>query len=446
MSATWLIIDFVLVFIGIALLIVRLKLNPALALLIGTIVLGLTTGVPMSDVVDGVNQGFGDLMAEVGLLISLGIIMGLLMSSYGAVQRIVEGILKLFGKKGSPFAFSLTLSTITPAIYFDVLLVLVAPIARRVAKSTGRPVASLAGPVSMGLAAGNALVIPGAAMLAYLGTIGMSAGDMLIPGFAVAIPTVALTTFLYIFAMEKLRWWKAPLDEDIPADDSEASVETPAEDVQLPSMGAALAPVLVVLVLIIAAIVAPLAGADLAFVEFLGSPVIALLMGVLTALVITVRRSGLRGQEEVVGKALETAGTILVVTAVAGSLGQIIASTGMKDVLAGLFEANAALPLVAVWFIAAVLRMAIGGQTVSGITAISIISPLVGTLGLPPALVVLAAGAGGCFGGQFSDNAFWMVRSLFGLTTRGTLKTYTLSQSMLSVVVLAVVLIVDIFV
>lgn len=443
-SAAWLIIDFVLVFVAIALLIVRLKLNPALALLLGTIVLGITTGIPLDDVVAGINEGFGSLMAEVGLLISLGVIMGLLMSSYGAVQRIVGGILKVFGTRGSPYAFGLTLSTVTPAIYFDVLLVLVAPIARRVARITGRPVASLAGPVSMGLAAGNALVIPGAAMLAYLGTLSLSPSDLLIPGFLVAVPSVALAIFLYVGAMERLRWWNPARDEE--AVDEQVLVEADPDETRLPSMPVALAPVLVVLVLIVAAIVAPLAGFDNAVVQFVGSPVIALLAGALTALVITALRSGLSGQADVVNKALETVGTILVVTAVSGSLGQIIAGTGMQDVLANLFEANSALPLLAVWFIAAVMRMAIGGQTVAGITAISIIAPLVDGLGLSPVLVVLAAGAGGIFGGQFSDNAFWMLRSLFGLSTRGTLKTYTLGQSMLSVIALLAVLGADIFV
>ncbi|MFE5292425.1 GntP family permease [Isoptericola sp. NPDC056618] len=446
-SAAWLIIDFVLVFVAIALLIVRLRLNPALALLLGTIVLGLTTGMSYDDVVTGINEGFGSLMAEVGLLISLGVVMGFLMSSYGAVQRIVQGILKVFGKRGSPYAFGLTLSTVTPAIYFDVLLVIVAPIARRVARITGRPVASLAGPVSMGLAAGNALVIPGAAMLAYLGTLSLSPSDILVPGFLVAIPSVALTIFLYLGAMERLRWWNPARDEEIVDERLEQEeAEAEPDDSHLPSMGAALAPVLVVLVLIVAAIVAPLVGIDNGVIGFLGSPVIALFAGALTALVITTRRSGLTGQSDVVNKALETVGTILVVTAVSGSLGQIIAGTGMQDVLSNLFEANSTLPLLAVWFIAAVMRMAIGGQTVAGITAISIIAPLVDGLGLSPVLVVLAAGAGGIFGGQFSDNAFWMLRSLFGLSTRGTLKTYTLGQSMLSVVALALVLVADIFV
>lgn len=446
MSTAWLIADFVFVFLAIALLIVKLKLNPAIALLLGTIFLGLTTGIPAMDVVAGINDGFGGLMVEVGLLISLGIIMGFLMSSYGAVQRIVEGILKIFGRKGSPFAFSLTLSSITPAIYFDVLLVLVAPIARRVAKRTGRPVASLAGPVAMGLAAGNALVIPGSAMLAYIGTLELSAADMLLPGFAVALPAIALTTVLYLFLIERMRWWDAARDEEPLLKEADAVADEATTSSQLPPMPLALAPVVVVLALIVAGIVAPLLGAGHTAFEFLGSPVIALLAGTLTALAITTARQGLTGQEEVTNKAFETVGTILVVTAVAGSLGTIIAETGIQEVLQQLFDANRTVPLLLVWVVAAVLRMAIGGQTVSGITAIGIIAPLIDPLGLSPVLVVLAAGAGGAFGGQFSDNAFWMTRSLFGLSTRGTLKTYTLAQSMLSVVVLAIVLLLDVVV
>lgn len=447
MSAIGLIVLFILVFVGIALAIVKARLNPAIALLGGTLVLGLASGMSFESIVSGVNDGFGSLMAEVGLLIALGVIMGTLMSSYGAVERIVGGIVKLFGAKGAPYAFSVTLSTITPSLYFDVLLVLVAPIARTVARRTGRPLASLAGPIAMGLAAGNALVIPGAAMLAYLGMLELSAGDMLIPGFLIAIPGIVLTTFLYILIMERLRWWKPALDEDLNAlHDDATDPDAPSDVSDKPSMLAAVAPVVVVLGLIVAAIITPLFGADIPVIDFLGSPVIALFAGTLTALTITIVRKGLAAQEAEINKSLETVGTILVVTAVAGSLGSIIAGTGMKDVLADFLSASSVVPLIAVWGIAASMRIAIGGQTVSGITAIGIMAPLIPDLGLSPILVVIAAGAGGCFGGQFSDNAFWMMRSLFGLTTRGALKTYTLAQSMLSIVVLVFVLVAALFV
>jgi GntP family gluconate:H+ symporter len=447
-STPWLIADYVVVFVAIAVLIVKARLNPALALLLGTIALGVTTGVSLEDVATGLNEGFGAVMAEVGLLIALGVIMGFLMSAYGAVQRMVEGIVGLFGRRGSPYAFGLTLSTLTPAIYFDVLLVLVAPIARRVAARSGRPVASLAGPVALGLAAGNALVVPGSAMLAYLGVLSLSPSDILVQGFAVAIPAAAISTFLYLWIIERLGWWNPERDEEPAAAGVDPALldETASGAAPLPSMATAVAPVVTVLVLILAGILAPKVGVELAILDFLGSPVIALLAGALVALAILVKRQGLLAQEQVVEKALETAGTILVVTAVAGSLGVIIGETGMQDVLADLFEANASLPLLLVWFVAAIMRMAIGGQTVSGLTAIGIIAPLVGDLGLSPVLVVLAAGAGGCFGGQFSDNAFWMLRSLFGLSTRGTLKTYTLAQSLLSVVTLVLVLVADVFV
>lgn len=443
MSATWLIVVFGVVFVSIAVAIVKLRLNPAISLLLGTIALGLAAGIAPQDLIESITFGFGDLMASVGLLISLGVMMGFLMSGYGAVHRIVDGVLRLFGKRGSPYAFGIALSSVTPSIYFDVLLVLVAPIARNTARITGRPVATTAGPVAMGLAAGNALVVPGAALLAYVGTMGTSVQSVLLPGFAIAVPAVAVTTWLYLTLIERFDWWNTAKDENL----SElAAAGDSAPDMKLPSMFTAVAPVLVVLLLIVGAIISEPLGMQNQVIDFLGSPVIALLIGTLTALGITTAKRGLAQQEKQISRALETVGTILVVTAVAGSLGEVIAGTGIRDVLSGLFSAGSALPLLVVWVVAALLRMAMGGQTVAGITAISIIAPLVGDLGVSPVMVVLAAGAGGIFGGQFSDNAFWMLRSLFGLSTRGALKTYTLAQSMLSVVVLLLVLRVNLFV
>ncbi|GAA0923785.1 gluconate permease [Pseudonocardia zijingensis] len=462
---TWLIGVYLVVFVGIALLIVRCRINPLIALLLGAIVLGLATGVSPADVVDGLNEGFGALMAEVGLLITLGVIMGMLMASYGAVERIVESILSLFGRRGSPYAFGVTLSSVTPSIYYDVLLVVVAPIARRVALLAGRPVASLAGPVALGLAAGNALVIPGSAMLAYLGQLSLDPGALLLPGFALAIPSAVLTVWLYVLVVERFGWWVPERDEEPAAaagDTASAVTAAPARAVRAEgataatttevrrreqlSLFTAIAPLLVVLVLVVAGIVLPNLGVTSPVLGMLGAPVIALLAGVLAALGIAVRRTGLDGQARIVEEALETVGTILAVTAVAGSLGVVIAATGIEDVLSGLFDANRAIPLLVIWLVAAIMRAAIGGQTVAGLTAIGIIGPVVTDLGLSPALVILAAGAGGCFGGQFSDNAFWMFRSLFGLSTRGTLKTYTLAQSMLSVVVLLLVVAADVVV
>lgn len=439
MSTPLLITAFVAVFAAIAVAIVRLRLNPAIALLLGAVVLGLITGQPLAELPGRITDGFGSLMAEVGLLIALGVVMGSLMTSYGAVQRIVESIVRLFGRRGSPYAFALTLSTITPAIYFDVLLLLVAPIARGIARRTGRSVASLAGAVATGLAAGNALVVPGTAMLAYAGAVHVPLSAVIVPGFAVAVPAVALATLVFTVLTSR-RWGWNERDEDPTAafdDDVTAGVDTAAA--RRPSLPVALAPIVVTLALIIADVVAAAAGVDSAVLGFVGSPVVALLAGVLTALGIVVVRRGPDTQERRIGQALETAGTILVVTAVAGSLGAVIEHTGMHGALEQLLDANAAVPLLVVWTIAAVLRAAIGGQTVAGVTAIGVIAPLVGDLGLSPALVVLAAGAGGCFGGQFSDNAFWMFRSLFGLSTRGALKAYTGSQSLLSLITLAIV-------
>jgi H+/gluconate symporter-like permease len=445
MSTTWLIIDFIFVFVAIAFVIVKFKLNPALALLLGSIFLGLTTGVSMEDVASGLTEGFGSMMAEVGLLISLGIITGFLMASYGAVQKIVNGILKMFGKRGSPYAFALTLTTITPPIFFDVLVVLISPIARRVADISKRPVASMGGPIAAGLAAGSSLVVPGPAMLAMLGVMKVPVGDMVLPAWGITLPCIALTTFLYVFIVEKFGWWDSSRDEEEGIDLGTIESEAVQDDKSLP-MSVAVLPVLVILLLIVLRYIAPLLSFRTPVIDFLGNPVIALLVGTLTALAITISRSGLKSQSEVFNKALETVGTILVVTATAGSLGNIIIKSGMVDILKVLFEANPAIPLLVVWFVGAVFRLTVGGQMLGALTGIGIVAPLVDPLGLNPILVILAAGAGTLFGAQFTDNTFWMMKSMLGLSTRGTLKAFTLPQAMMSVVMLFAVLLVDIFV
>ncbi|MDR1710417.1 MAG: GntP family permease [Propionibacteriaceae bacterium] len=479
MPTAWLVIDFIFVFVAIAVLIVKAKLNPALALLLGTIWLGLTTGVPLADIATGLSTGFGSMMAEVGLLISLGVIMGFLMASYGAVQRIVNGILKVFGKKGSPFAFGLTLSTITPPIFFDVLVVLVAPIARRVAQLSNRPAASMIGPVSMGLAAGSSLVIPGPAMLAMLGALKVDVGQMLLPSWAITLPCMALSVFIWVSLVERFKWWDPEKDEEEGIDigrfeaevvggtpiadggaaavggqaeaETVVAVQPEAKDAKQLPMLLAVLPVITVLGLIVIRILVPVFSgiesvAEVPVVDFLGSAVIALFIGTLVALAIAIARTGLQGQADTFEKALETVGQILVVTACAGSLGTIITASGVVDLLKTAFEANPTIPLLIAWFIGAVFRTTVGGQMLGCLTAIGVVGPLIDPLGLSPILVILATGAGSLFGAQFTDNTFWMMKSMGGLSTRGTLKAFTIPQALMSVVTLIVVLIVDIFV
>ncbi|UYM03528.1 GntP family permease [Solicola gregarius] len=133
-------------------------------------------------------------------------------------------------------------------------------------------------------------------------------------------------------------------------------------------------------------------------------------------------------------------GQILVLTGVGGSLAAIVNASGLGDVLQDSFTASTVAPLIVVWGIAAILHAAIGSVTLAALTAAGILAPVVSQLGTDPVLIALAAGAGSLFAVHVTANAFWMLQSLLGLTTRGTLKTVTFSVSLSSVVALLMVL------
>ena len=186
-------------------------------------------------------------------------------------------------------------------------------------------------------------------------------------------------------------------------------------------------------------------GAEVGLLGFLGNPVVALLIGMLIGFVLAIPALGREGVEEVVVRAAGTSGVILLFTGVAGSLGQVIAETDVGNLVAGLFSANAAYPLVLAWLVAALLRLAQGSGSVAAITAASLLAPVVGSLGLNPVLIWLAAASGAAFGGHVTDNTFWIFKTLLGLSVRGAFQVYTVAQAVLSFVGLGAVLVLGIF-
>ena len=184
----------------------------------------------------------------------------------------------------------------------------------------------------------------------------------------------------------------------------------------------------------------------MAILGFLGNPVVALLIGLLVGIALAVPSLGRDGVEDVIVKGAATSGVILLFTGVAGSLGQVIAETGVGDLVADLFGANSAAPLVLAWLVAALLRLAQGSGSVAAITAAALLAPVVGDLSIRPELIWLAAASGAAFGGHVTDNTFWIFKALLGLSVRGAFQVYTVAQGVLSFVGLAAVLVLSVFV
>ncbi|UYM06190.1 GntP family permease [Solicola gregarius] len=441
--------------IGIIALIIVVKVDPVISLVIGCLYLGLATGLGMETTITTIADGFGSIMVEVGLLIGFGVLMGSLMFAMGALQRLVELLLRVLGPRRLPYAMSAVLTTIFPSIYVDVQLVLASPLARSAAPQLGRNgLGMMGGALSAGILVGYVFVVPGLGTVSIAGLLGVPLGTMLLYGVPIGLITAVLTTFIYGRVL-RLGFWDPDKDEHasealleeeaLAAERSNTADDDSAESAprQVPLL-VSLLPILVSLVMIATAAIADAAGADSEFLRFIGNPVLALFVGLLGAYLLARWSMGRARTDEALTKGFDTTGQILLITGVGGSLGAVIAATGLDKVLEDLFSAESGTPVVVsillAWFVAALLHLAIGSISVAAITAAGILAPIMGELDVPAAIIGLAIGAGALFALQVNSNFFWMFQTLLGVSTRGALKALTFVTALASVVSLPMII------
>ncbi|GAB3990866.1 GntP family permease [Nocardioides marmoraquaticus] len=435
-------------------LIIWVKVDPVISLVIASLYLGLAAGAGFLGTLTAITEGFGSIMAEVGLLIGFGVLIGALLHSLGTFRKLVRALLRVVGTKRLPYALTGALSTIFPSIYVDVQVVLASPIARSSAPHLGpRGLAHLSGAIGTGIFAGYVFVVPGLAAVSIAGLLEVPLGSWLLYGLVLGPLTAVVTTFLFGL-MLRAGWWKAETDED--QDDPMAGVEKgvagtgPDEhdnlsDVDVP-LTMSLLPILVPLVMIAFGAFAELLGFSNDLIAFLGDANVALFVGLLGAYLLARSASGTERTEEAVKTGFHTTGEILLITGVGGSLGAVIEAIGLDETLAGLFTASEGAAVVTsvllAWFIAAVLHLAIGSVSVAAIAAAGIIAPVLGSIDVAPIAIGLAIASGAMFALTVNSNFFWMFKSLLGLTTKGALKTMTTVTSIASLVSLPPVILV----
>lgn len=436
-------------------LIIWVKVDPVISLVIASLYLGLAAGVGFADTITAITEGFGSIMAEVGLLIGFGVLIGALLHSLGTFRKLVHALLKVVGAKRLPYALTGALSTVFPSIYVDVQVVLAAPIARSSAPHVGpRGLAHLAGAIGTGIFAGYVFVIPGLAAVSIAGLLDVPLGTWMLYGIVLGPLTAVITTYLFGL-MLRAGWWKPEADEaeDDPLDYDDGVEKNTAgtgpgerdtlHDVEVP-LFTSLLPILVPLVMIAFGAFAELLDFSNAFIAFIGNANVALFVGLLGAYVLARAAAGTERTDKALKTGFHTTGEILLITGIGGSLGAVIEATGLDATLAGLFSASEGAAVVTsvllAWFIAAVLHLAIGSVSVAAITAAGIIGPVLTSIEVAPIAIGLAIASGAMFALTVNSNFFWMFKSLLGLTTQGALKSMTVVTSIASLVSLPMVL------
>ena len=407
-------------------LVLKFKINPVISMILASLYMGISCSLGFMDTITSINSGFGSLMTGIGFPIGFGIMMGQILEDSGAAESLAKSILKAFPGKKAPWALGLTAFLLSIPVFFDVTFVILIPLGIAVAKETKRPLAYFAGAIAIGGVSSQTFVPPTPNPLAAATILDFDLSYIIIAGTIVGLAAAVFSMFVWFRMLDRPGFWDPNKDETGLLDMDAAVVHR----VDLPSPWAAVIPIcLPVLAILIGSFWPVVTGSDAPVViQFISQKTIAILLGLLAAYIILLKRMGWSGLNESVSKSLKQAGVVLLITGAGGAFGAVIQATNIGEVLiAGLTEGQSSTMLILclTFGIGVLFRVAQGSGTVASITAMTIMASVDPSAGCHPVYIALAALAGGNFIGHVNDSGFWVVTNLSGASVTGGLKTYT---------------------
>jgi len=407
----------------------RLKLHPFLALLISAFMYGIFSGtMTLEDVVKSVNAGFGGTIGYIGIVILAGAVIGTFLEKSGGAYKLAESTLNMVGKKNVPMAMGIIGYIVSIPVFCDSAFVILSPLAKALSRKLKISLSSSAVALSLGLYCTHTMIPPTPGPVAAAGLIGADLGLVILWGSLVSIIALAAG---WLFSVK----FAAKIYIDPEKDMEESDIEKVAAEA--PSALKSVIPILLPIILILLKSVGdlksqPLGVGNIAvFIDFIGQPVVALLIGVFFAFLLPRKLSReMLSASGWVGQAVIAAATIIIITGCGGAFGKVLQNSGISDVVKGYLGRSAGLSIWLPFIIASALKTAQGSSTVAMITTAGIMAPLLRTLGLDAptakALVVVAIGAGSMVVSHANDSYFWVVTGLSGMTVKQGYKLQTL--------------------
>lgn len=434
---------------GVALLlflIVRVKLHAFVSLLIGSLVIGVSAGMPFADVLDAVTTGVGSTLASIAVLVGLGAMVGQMLEVSGGVEALADSLLERFGERNAQWSLLAVGFVVAIPVFFDVAFIILVSLVYGLTERTNRPVVYYALPLLAGLAVTHAFIPPTPGPIAVAGLLGADLGWVMLFGVVIGLPAAIIAGPVYAHLIAK----------HVPAMVPEyMHAAEPKRERRLPKVALVVALIGIPLVLILGNTVASTTLAEDQWVRsmlaFVGHPMMALLITTVLCFWLLGARAGYSPQEiqEIATKALEPAGIVILVTSGGGVLKQVLIDSGVGDVFADALMATSLPPLVLAFLTAAAVRLMQGSATVAMLTAAGLVAALLGDVGFSEprlALLVIAIAAGATIGSHVNDSGFWLVNRYLGLSVPETLKTWTVTTSIIAFVAITLILIASPFV
>lgn len=420
-----------LAIIALVVMIARYKVNPFIALILVSLAMGVAAGMPLPSIVTSFQAGVGGVLGFIAVVVALGTMLGKLLAESGGAERIALTLIGLFGEKNVHWAIMFVAFIVGMPVFFQVGFVLLVPLVFAIAKRTGTSLIMVGVPLVAGLSVVHGLVPPHPAAMLAVGAFKADVGLTIIYAVIVGLPAAALAGPIY-------GKWISPyilLPENNPL--AEQLVGQSRTD--LPGFGVSVFTVLLPVLLMVGSSLADLtlvAGTPMRnALNFIGNPVISLLIALLVAFWTFGAQRGF-GRDQILKfttDCLAPTATILLVIGAGGGFNRVLLDSGVGKAIAEMATQLHVPLLVLAFVVAAVIRVATGSATVALTTAAGIVAPIAAAVpGVRPELLVLATGAGSIILSHVNDSGFWLIKEYFNMSVEQTLKTWTALETILA--------------
>jgi GntP family gluconate:H+ symporter len=413
-------------------LIARFKLHPFVALVFVSLAMGVASGMTPGAAVKSFQDGVGNVLGFIAIVVALGTMLGKMMAESGAATRIAITLIDLFGERRVHWAIMFVAFIVGIPVFFQVGFVLLIPLVFTIARRTGMSLIKIGIPLVAGLSVVHGMLPPHPAAMLAVTAYHADVGRTILYGLIVGIPTASLAG--PVFAS-----WIAPRIVLSPDNPMATQLEGTA-DQQTPGFGISVFTVMIPVILMLLA-----SAADVIFdpasraaivLHFIGNPIVALLLALLFSFWSLGRARHFTRNEilRFCNDCLGPTATILLVIGAGGGFNQVLVQSGVGRAIAGMAAGSHVSLLVLAWVVAALIRVATGSATVAIITAAGIVAPIAASMpGTNAELLVLATGAGALVLSHVNDSGFWLIKEFFNMTVAQTLKTWTVAETIIGV-------------
>ncbi len=414
-------------------LILKLRIHAFIALLIGSITVGLIAGLDAKGIITTIQEGMGSTLGFVATVVGLGAMFGAILETSGGAKTIADFMVSKFGLKKAPSAMVISGFLIAIPVFFDVAFIILVPMIYALQRKTGKSLLLYAIPLLAGLAITHAFIPPTPGPIAVADIIGADMGWVILVGFLTGIPTALIAGLLFGRYISKKIFVEAP-----------EQVENTIPDV-LPPVGQTLLIIAFPIILILLNTIASTGALGITnttvlnAIALIGHPFSALIIANILAWYFFGIKKGFTKQQlfDISTKSLAPAGTIILLTGAGGVFKQVLTNTGAGELLATSLS-NAGFPVLAFAFVsAAIVRIIQGSSTVAMITAAGLVSPVLTSASLSPielACMVIAIASGASIFSHVNDSGFWLVGQYLGITEKQTFKSWTVMTTILAFV------------